>query len=318
MGLPVASLPDSAEVIDVSEPTWFDSLDEVMMRAVSWSGSALNRVAGRRSGNAPGIITYHRITQNIPTVPKPQHNVTPNRFHEQLQGLLRQGFQPWPLTQLLDHVQRGRHVLERVFVVTFDDGFESVYTDAFPILQELQIPATVFINTAYIGSDAPFPFDLWGSQFRNEVRSDAYRPLSWRHVYELAGTGLIEFGAHTHTHRDFRGRPRDFYNDLLTNLEMLREELGEESFPFAFPFGGSHRGFSGGDLTAAAKQAGVTCALSTDPLVVDLQRTPYEWGRFNAFDWDTSATLGCKLNGWYSWAPRLKRAVVAARSRKRG
>ncbi len=43
--------------------------------------------------------------------------------------------------------------------VTFDDGFETVYRHAWPVLQELRIPATVFLNTAYLDSPEPFPFD---------------------------------------------------------------------------------------------------------------------------------------------------------------
>jgi peptidoglycan/xylan/chitin deacetylase (PgdA/CDA1 family) len=152
----------------------------------------------------------------------------------------------------------------------------------------------------------PFSFDEWGLDYMNQAPAESYRPLTWDQCREMADAGLIEFGAHTHTHQDFRGRPDEFYADLQTSVEIVRERMGIDSVPFAFPFGSSRRGHAGPELVAAAKCSGVSCGLTTDPLLVDLQSDPFTWGRFNAFAWDTASTLAAKLDGWYSWAPQLK------------
>ena len=52
-----------------------------------------------------------------------------------------------------------------------------------------------------------------------------------------------------------------------------------------------------------ARAAGVKCGLTTMAELVELSVSPFKWGRFNVFAWDTSATLSAKLAGWYSWAP---------------
>ncbi len=47
----------------------------------------------------------------------------------------------------------------RPIVITFDDGFEDNYQHAFPILQAVGIPATIFVSTDYIGTNKTYWFD---------------------------------------------------------------------------------------------------------------------------------------------------------------
>jgi peptidoglycan/xylan/chitin deacetylase (PgdA/CDA1 family) len=119
-------------------------------------------------------------------------------------------------------------------------------------------------------------------------------------------TGLIEIGAHTHTHADFRGRPFDFERDLRISVDAVQELFSQEEVSFAFPYGSRYAGFAADEMVDAARRTGVTCGLTTECATVDLHSDPFTWGRFNAFPWDTAATLAAKCSGWYGWAPRLK------------
>jgi peptidoglycan/xylan/chitin deacetylase (PgdA/CDA1 family) len=245
-------------------------------------------------------------------VSKPTHNVTPVDFRCQITGLLSRGFSVWALRQVLQYRKSGKPIPPRTIVITFDDGFESVYTNAWPILRELDIPATVFVSTAYLDSMTPFPFDAWGNAWQRRVPAECYRPLSTAQCCEMAAEGLIELGAHTHTHRDFRDRPDEFREDLQISVDVVRERFGEPEPSSAFPFGAPHRGYASECLVDAARKTGVCCALTTECVPVDPQSDPFRWGRFNAFPWDTGATLAAKLGGWYGWAGRLKRRVLQA------
>lgn len=305
---PGASEPARDE-FEVRDPLWQELLEDAALYGLAAAGVGCRALFGRLAGNTPAIITYHRVSPNIKGLPAPLHNVTPTRFRRQLNGLLRRDFVPWSLDQLLEHRDKPERIPERVFAVTFDDGFETVYSQAWPVLREFKIPATVFISTAYIDRDEPFRFDAWGVRHANEAPAESYRPLSWKQCHEMVDSGLIQVGAHTHTHQDFRGRPDDFGVDVRTSVEIVRQHFGEKAIPFAFPFGSSRRGHAGPELVAAAKQAGVSCGLTTDPILLDVCSDPFTWGRFNAFAWDTGATLAAKLDGWYSWAPKLKRRV---------
>ena len=84
----------------------------------------------------------------------------------QLSGLLKRGYRPLPLRELLACHRELRKVPPKTFAVTFDDGYENVYRNAFPILCEYRIPATIFLSTGYLDSRQAFPFDDWASRVR--------------------------------------------------------------------------------------------------------------------------------------------------------
>jgi peptidoglycan/xylan/chitin deacetylase (PgdA/CDA1 family) len=249
---------------------------------------------------------YHRISPLTPGVPAPPFNTTPAHFREQLTGLRARGFQFVSLSEMLASHNSGETVPEKSVVVTFDDCFESVYTHAWPILQELSLPATLFLSTAYLDSDAPFPFDTWGQEFASHVPGNHYRPIRTDQCAEMLDSGLIDLGTHTHTHADFRQHVAEFADEMQIAAEILKLRFGVEHRMFSLPFGNPAGGYASEELLAAARDSGASCALTTESSLVDVCRDPFGWGRISVFDWDTSFTLAGKLNGWYDWAPRMK------------
>jgi len=285
------------------------STKHLAMRVVGRVGVGLDWCFGSLAGAAPGILTYHRVGTPPSDLAQPPDCVTADQFHEQIAGLLARGFRAWPLGQLIRASRDGRAIPAKTFAITIDDGYTGVYTQAFPVLRRLQVPATLFPCTAYLDSSEPFPFDTWAIACRERMGEDLYRPLTTAQCEDMLRSKLIELGAHTHTHADFRGRSEEFHSDLRTSQEILRSRFGLEEMPFAFPFGHSHLGYADEPLMAAVRRAGLTCALTTDPRPAAPASDPFGWGRFTAFSWDTSATLAAKLDGWYGWASDLYRAA---------
>jgi peptidoglycan/xylan/chitin deacetylase (PgdA/CDA1 family) len=242
----------------------------------------------------------------VPGFAPPFYNVEPKRFSEQLTGLLERQFQFWPLSRVLAAAQRGEPLPPRVVVLTFDDAYGNVYTQAWPILKRLGLPATVFMATAYLDSNEPFPFDPWGLAHRGRVPAETYRLLKTAECREMAESGLVEIGSHTHTHQDFRGQPDLFRADVSQSVDLLRDRFATDHVLFCFPWGGLHNGFASDELALAAQAAGVACGLTTGTALANHLDSPFKWGRLNVFDWDTGATLAAKLGGWYIW-PRIRR-----------
>jgi peptidoglycan/xylan/chitin deacetylase (PgdA/CDA1 family) len=278
----------------------------VAKRMVGSAGRGLNRLMGSRANGRFGILMYHRITDPWPGVVPPTCNVTPAALRAQLVGLLDRGFQAWPLSRVIEDSCRGFTLPEGTFVVTYDDGHESVYRNAWPILLELKIPATLFLPTAYLDGRQAFPFDDWSAAGSPVVPSDKWRPMSTVQCRDIAADGLVELGAHTHTHQDFCGRPEDFDHDLAINVENLRSRFAVRNPSFAFPWG---RATS--KMMNLVRQAGLSCALMCSDTLVDPRDTPFGWRRFNVESWDTAATLAAKLEGWYSLVPTMRRRLMA-------
>jgi peptidoglycan/xylan/chitin deacetylase (PgdA/CDA1 family) len=281
-------------------------------------GLLLSRTLGSRSRGRFGILMYHRIAEVGAVVRRPTWNVTPRRFREQLEFILEAGYQVWPLERLLDYPASGQTLPERVTALTFDDGYENVFLNAWPVLRELGVPATIFVVTGALESERPFPFDHWASHAQTAVPPVAWRPLTWAQCRELQRSGLITIGSHTHTHRDFRGTDELFAADLDRSLELLTTELGARAYHFSFPYGSRALGFAGDSLMRIAEAAGVTCALTTDTDLVTPGSSPFGWGRFEVTGEDTGATIVAKLEGWYNWMGPIREFYrVANRPRTR-
>ncbi len=74
-------------------------------------------------------------------------HVTPSQFKKQIDYLIGQGYNLVTLTDLLYRYSDDPLAI----AITFDDGYEDIFDYAFPILQEYNIPATIFLISSYIG-----------------------------------------------------------------------------------------------------------------------------------------------------------------------
>ncbi len=264
--------------------------------------AGLREMSFRPVSTGFGVLMYHRITPRTKGISQPTWNVTPDRFYQQLAGLIQLGYEPKPLKQVLGLHTDNKPIPPNWFVVTFDDIYANVFTNAFPILKKLNIPATVFLATKYLDQRTPFPFDDWPHSGAPGVSEAHWKPVTTLQCLEMQESELIELGAHTHSHEDFRNRPDDLYEDLQICQEELFSRFGVEKPTFAFPYGTKHLGFSGPVLAAAAEKAGLLCSLTTEDVQVTAESSPFDWGRFTAEQFDTPRTLAAKLDGSFSKA----------------
>ena len=280
------------------------------LHQVSKIGGVMRQFLGTRIANAVGILTYHRISPVYSGLPEPTINVTPVRFRRQIVGLLERGFRFVSLQEALDAQACGHEFLESTVVLTFDDIYDNVYEHAFPILQELNIPATCFVATGFVDSERPFLFDPWARAHHDCVPRSAWRPITWRHLERMQASGLIDVGAHSHTHRDFRLCPQTFRADVAEGVRILEERLGVEPATFAFPYGAPQLGFCRESWQKELYGMGFRCGLTTASHTNRLSSSPFGWGRFHVFDHDTPGSLSARLDGWYEWLPNLRRRLL--------
>lgn len=103
-------------------------------------------------------------------------------FRRQL-CFLKENFNVISLTEAIRFMRDGR-TLGTAAVITFDDGFQNVYSLAFPILRELGLPATVFLTTGFIGTaDTP-----WACRLHLGLTETTQTSLAWDDCnFDLSG-----------------------------------------------------------------------------------------------------------------------------------
>lgn len=123
-------------------------------------------------------------------------------------------------------VRAGSPGSERLFALTFDDGYLDMYRNAWPHLRERRLPFTLYLTTAPLETGVPLTAE------RLAV------PLTWDHVGEMSASGLMTVGGHTHHHRDLRGLTEsEIDSDLGRCDELIEERLGIRPRHFAYPWG---------------------------------------------------------------------------------
>lgn len=141
---------------------------------------------GARSGFFPllahqnrtgvAILMYHglRDTDSLSdlTEYRRMHVLAPE-FRRQMMVLRRERYAIASLSEAVQGLAGGRTLPPRTVVVTFDDGYRSTYTHAWPICRELGIPLTVYVVTDFIEHGTM----LWTSRLEMALRTARRRDL---------------------------------------------------------------------------------------------------------------------------------------------
>lgn len=170
--------------------------------------------------NGIPILTYHKIDA------RREWGLTcvrPHRFREQMVFLKETGFHPVNFFQL----QKNR-LPKKPVIITFDDGYDSVYRHALPVLQELQFTAVVFVITGFIGGWNRWDANLGGIRFRH---------LDEPQIGALSGAGM-EIGSHGITHRALTSlSAAEIETELSLSRKFLSGITGQAARSVAYPFG---------------------------------------------------------------------------------
>ena len=178
-----------------------------------------------KAGDEPGIyyLIYHRVSGDL----KLELDLPRPLFRRQLEFLAQSG-QVISYGAALAALQTGQPLPHNQFVLTFDDGYEDFYTGVLPLLRRLELPAILFVTTGFVESGTPLPL-LRHNQ-------PQVRPVTWPMLAEMAASGLVTIGAHTHTHPVLPGQAELRVREELSKpLELFQDRLGVTVSHFAYP-----------------------------------------------------------------------------------
>ena len=236
--------------------------------------------------------------------------------------LIRETCDPISLDDWHAAVNGGPPLPKRPVLVTFDDGYRTVLTEAAPILAAHGLPAVVFVCTAPMTSTRVLWFDDLAAR-EGEESVEAWKSRdydAWQaactstsplpdddpralmrpaELATLAGMEGIEIGGHTARHpilaRASGGKQR---HEIVENLQAIETWTGRKVRAFAYP-----NGRPGIDYTAETgmilRDAGIDIAFTTRSAFSRSYEAPLERSRFLVLDDLSEAELAHRFA--YSW-----------------
>lgn len=117
------------------------------------------------------------------------HSVSRTEFEEKLRFLVRNGYGTYAATDLLSG-ERKPNV--RAVCLTFDDARLSLWTQAFPLLRQYGLRATVFVVPGCVEEDGDVQRD---PQAGREVAL-----CTWNHILAMVDSGFVDVQSHTNRH----------------------------------------------------------------------------------------------------------------------
>jgi biofilm PGA synthesis lipoprotein PgaB len=162
------------------------------------------------------VLSYHEVVDPARAL-VPAYAVTPTDFVRQMDWLRNRGYRFVSVSDLLASREGRRPLPEKAVLITFDDGYQSVYVHAWPVLKLLRIPAVIAVVGSWLEAKGTVDFD--GKQVPREEL------LSWEELREMAQSGLVEIGSHGFDlHRGIIGNPQGNLQPATTSHRYLPDE----------------------------------------------------------------------------------------------
>ncbi len=186
------------------------------------------------------ILIYHAVREYRPgdSATARQYIITPETLEKELRFLKDQHLNSVSFAQLADALDNGTPLPSDPVIISFDDGWQSQYRSAVPLLKKYGFRATFFIFTNGIGA-------------KHFMTADQLR--------ELADAGM-EIGSHSRSH-PYLARIADarrLRQEIFDSRTKLEKVLGRPVTAFAYPFGHYTP-----QIVELVKEAGYRAARST-------------------------------------------------------
>ena len=239
-------------------------------------------VFSAQSSKALPIVMYHQLTKNKSKSGK--YVLSVEQFENDLKYLKEKGYESVTIKQLLDY-SNGKDILpDKPIMITFDDGCETLYAYALPLLEKYGFGAVGFV----IGA-------LADEYTENGDHNLSYSYLNWEDIKTLCNSGVIDIQSHTYNlHKNSNSRSGlkkkksetfEQYSEFLTadavKMKMkMSEHTGKEPVAIAYPFG-SFSKESEDILKSNGIQTAFTCEEKVNIIKISESDWLFRLGRYN-------------------------------------
>lgn len=245
------------------------------------------------------VLCYHGVSDSWPA----KTAVTPADFELQMRGFVERGYVGATLSEALTAPPEGR-----TLAVTFDDAHASVLEHALPVMENLGLPGTMFVPTAYPAERRPLAWDgndVWlGTEHEHELAC-----MGWDDLRGLSGKGW-EIGSHTCTHAVLPYLDdAQLIEELTASRTECERQIGVACNAIAYP-----TGWCDDRVARATRDCGyrfaVTVAQGPTPAL------PYRWPRIPMRNGHSARTVRRRVAARRLVPSALGRVVGAVRRRR--
>ena len=191
------------------------------------------------------VLMYHRFLSKV----EPGDDITPANLATQLALFHQDGYHAISLAQFIAFVNGTGTVPPNALLLTFDNGYQSQYTDVFPLLKKYRDPATFFLIASWLspGYSPPGIHPLTAGEIRRMVASGLVTVATqgWNvHRAVLVSPGHTEaadigraYNPATQTQESLASYQTGVEADLLHAQRALLPLAGRSLDAYAYPFG---------------------------------------------------------------------------------
>lgn len=164
------------------------------------------------------IFVYHNIVKDKSEVQYDYMHTTKDRFEEQIKGLQNVGYHFINYEDLVEYKKGNKKLYKKSCIITFDDGYEGVYENAYPIAQKYNIPFTMFVIIDNMEKDGV---------------------ITWQQAEEMKNSGLVTIASHSMNHPDFTTLSTDeAVKNVDDSYQVIEGKLGGTNIKiFTYPYG---------------------------------------------------------------------------------
>ena len=283
-----------------------------------------SRVLERMTFPGVAVLCYHGVRDNNlakRTIPLQDLHIRTSTFMTHCR-LLRDTCHPISVDDLRGAMEGRSKLPDRPVLMTFDDGYRSVFRYAAPILAALNLPAAVFVCNGPIADRRLLWFDEVAAR-ESDIAVERWKSVdyyTWRtscaqtspvpdddpralmtidELHALAQIPGVEIGGHTVWHPILARASRDTQRDEIGhNLLALAEWTGQPIRAFAYPNGRPGKDYNA-DTMETLKECGVDIAFTTGEQFATTAMPALEIPRFLIRANISDAELAHRLS--YSW-----------------
>ncbi|HXH04093.1 MAG TPA: poly-beta-1,6-N-acetyl-D-glucosamine N-deacetylase PgaB [Candidatus Competibacteraceae bacterium] len=243
----------------------------ILLPVLAWAGGAASTLH---------VLTYHDVVDDLREFPD-SLAIETQQLINHFDWLHDHGYTVVSLDQVVAAAEGRGTLPEKAVLLTFDDGYKSVYSKVFPLLELYRYPALVAVVGAWADTPPDQPIDFGGQLMPRS------RFAEWRELREMAASGLVEIISHSYDlHHGIPGNPqgnsqpaavtrrydsagqryegdaeyrRRVLADLIRSAQVIERQIGRAPRAIAWPYGAYTE-----ETAELARQAGLPITMTLE------------------------------------------------------